>query len=141
MSIQNKNLFFCLANFGTISYGIALAWPSASIPILLSKNTPLPTGPLTLDQSSWVCSISAIGGVVGVCLFSWLCDLIGRKWSIMLTGPMQLISWLLIASGQNVWWLYVARFLIGSAGGAYLIVNPVYVTEISEDKYTILNLE
>lgn len=102
--------------------------------ILQSSETPLSSGPLTLDEVSWVCSIMSIGVMVAIIVFSWLTDAIGRKYSILLLGPMQIISWALIAFGNNVFCLYVARLLIGAVCGGVMIAVPIFITEISEDR-------
>ena len=46
------------------AHGTMMGWPATALPILLSENTPLKTGPLTNEQLSWVGSINAIGAVI-----------------------------------------------------------------------------
>lgn len=46
------------------------------------------------------------------------------------------MSWVLILIATNVQYLYVSRILAGIAGGGCLVVIPVYISEIANDKYT-----
>lgn len=117
--------------------GISFGWTSPFLPILLSDHSPLETGAITLHESALISSFIIVGGMIGIFLYSLLVDLIGRKWSILLFGPPQILSWLLIGFGKNVMALYVSRLLAGLAGGGIAIVLPVFITEIADDKYNI----
>lgn len=113
---------------------MGLGWSSPNLPILLSDASPLETGPITMIEASWISSLFCIGGGVGSIFFCWLPDSIGRKWSIFLLGVPQIISWALIAFTSQLHYLYMARFLIGMSGGGIIVVIPLFVTEISDDK-------
>lgn len=76
-------LFVFLANFITLNYGIAVGWPSASLPLLQSNLSPLPGGPLTLLESSWIGSVMCLGGASGQIFFGWLAGKFGRKPAIL----------------------------------------------------------
>lgn len=43
----------------------------------------------------------------------------------------------MILTASHVYHLYIARFLLGIAAGAYFVLIPLYVTEISDDRYDI----
>lgn len=45
------------------------------------------------------------------------------------------MSYTLIIYAQNVYYLYVSRFLMGFAGGALYVVIPLMTAEIAEDRY------
>lgn len=122
------------------SYGLGLGWSSPNVPILLSSESPLSTGPVSLNDSTWISSLFCIGGAVGALAYGLIVDVVGRKWSLLLLGIPQAISWALIAFVMNVQALMVARFLIGfSAGGMFLII-PLFVTEISNAKYSSIQI-
>lgn len=103
--------------------------------MLSNDECPLEQCPLTNSQISWITSLLCIGGAVGSLLFGWLVDYIGRKISIILCGISQIISWLLILFGTNVYHLYISRLFAGLSAGAVFILIPIFVTEISEDRY------
>lgn len=54
--------------------------------------------------------------------------------SIKFTTIIQL-SWLLVICAQNVYYLFVARVLHGMITGSVLVVAPVFLQEISTDRY------
>lgn len=74
-------------NILSIGYGSVCGWPSASFPILQSDETPLATGPLTIEEASWVASLMAIGGALGNLLFGILSERLGGK-KLLLTAAM-----------------------------------------------------
>lgn len=113
---------------------MGLGWASPNVPILLSSDSPLDTGPVSLYESSWISSLFCIGGIFGAVLYSFIVDVVGRKWSLTLIGIPQVVSWFLIAFVMNIESLLIARFLIGFSAGGMLVVIPVFVTEISNDK-------
>lgn len=41
----------------------------------------------------------------------------------------------------NVYHLYLSRFVCGFVGGGTMLVIPVYVSEIADDKYTTVLME
>lgn len=76
-------------NIASIVYGIVCGWPSPNIPILSSQDTPLPTGPLSHEELSWISSILCIGGLTGTFLFGWIGNHFGRKYPLcFLTVPL-----------------------------------------------------
>lgn len=85
-----------------------------------------------MEEASWIASILCIGGMIGSELFGWFSEKLGRKFAIVLATVPQLISWLLIAYGSNVTYLYVSRMLAGISSGGIFAVLPVYVSEIAE---------
>lgn len=121
-------------NIITVCYGVTIGWPSASLLILLSADTPLPGGPLTTEQASWIGSLVALGGLIGNICFGWLSGLVGRK-SILLGAFLPMASgWLLIYVAQSHVYLYAARLLQGFSGGAVYVVMPVFVAEIADSR-------
>uniref|UniRef100_A0A1B0DDL9 Major facilitator superfamily (MFS) profile domain-containing protein n=1 Tax=Phlebotomus papatasi TaxID=29031 RepID=A0A1B0DDL9_PHLPP len=113
------------ANIGTIVYGIAGGWPSATMPILSSTDSPLPSGPLTTEEVSLVNSILAIGGMVGAVFFGWISDYCGRKWPLVVAMIPQVIAFILIATAQNTMFLYISRFLSGSILGIFYNIGII----------------
>lgn len=62
---------------------MAVGWPSASLPLLQSSNSPLPGEPITLMESSWIGSILCLGGASGQIFFGWLAGKFGRRPAIL----------------------------------------------------------
>lgn len=74
-----------------MGFGAVLGWPSASLLVLESENTPLPTGPLTVVEKSWVSSLMYLGGSLGCLFFGWASKY-GRKIPLMGAAFPQLVS-------------------------------------------------
>lgn len=53
--------FFGAANILQFSQGNTNGWPSPALPVLSSEKSPLVTGPLTIEELSWIGSINCIG--------------------------------------------------------------------------------
>ncbi|KAJ6633527.1 Facilitated trehalose transporter Tret1 [Pseudolycoriella hygida] len=124
---------FC-ANIISLSHGCSLGWLSPYLPLLQSDSSPLFTGSINLEETSWIGAILCVGGVVGNSVFGYLCKLIGRKRSITLLAIPNLGFWLCIMFGHYVYHLYFARFLIGCTGGGLFVCVPLFVAEIAEDR-------
>lgn len=75
----------------TITYGIACGWPSPTVPILGSEETPIESGPLTSDELSWVVGMMCFGGFTGTLLIGWITDRIGRKYPLWILAIPSLV--------------------------------------------------
>lgn len=100
-----------------MSYGCVVGWLSPSLPILLSTDTPLVTGPITSEQLSWISSMSSAGGLFGTFVFGVLSALMGAKRSIALLAYPVIAYWLLVHFGDTFYHLVVARFITGLTVG------------------------
>lgn len=81
------------ANMICISYGTVCGWPSASFPDLLSTvASPLSSGPLDMEQLSWVGSFMCIGSIFGNSFYSWASDRFGRKNALIQSALPCLVS-------------------------------------------------
>lgn len=60
--------------------------------MLESEATPLPTGPLSPTDISWVGACLGIGGLLGSIVLGWPCEKFGRKPVHLLTGVLNLVS-------------------------------------------------
>lgn len=80
------------ANLIMAGFGCGVGWLSMALPLLQSDKSPLDTGPLTVEDVSWIGSILSIGGMIGNLLVGYLVTIIGSKNSIMLLGLPQLVS-------------------------------------------------
>lgn len=65
------------------------------------------------------------GGLVGGSLI----EVIGRKWTILVTDLLFLAAWLLTSVAQNLWHVYVGRSIAGISVGIASLVLPVYLGE------------
>ncbi|CAD7088662.1 unnamed protein product [Hermetia illucens] len=130
-----NQIFATLAvNIITFSQGHSTAWCAPSLPLLQSENSPLPSGPITVEEASWIGSTVCIGGILGTFLFGILVDQLGRKKALYLLTIPHTGFWLLIIFGTTAIHLCVARLLSGISGFGAFIVIPIFVADISDSK-------
>ncbi|XP_055594226.1 facilitated trehalose transporter Tret1-like [Uranotaenia lowii] len=131
--VVNQYLAAICVNIISLSQGTAIGWLSPFLPLLISTNSPLSTGPVTDIQATWIASLLCVGAIFGTVLFGWSADKFGRKFSLCLTALPLIGFWACVAFGTYVEILFVGRILAGlGAAGVFLLV-PLYVSEISED--------
>ncbi|KAG4073998.1 hypothetical protein HA402_014203 [Bradysia odoriphaga] len=112
--------------------------PSSSFLLLQSDElTPLSSGALSKAEMSWVASILCVGGFVGTVLFGLLADVFGRKYILCFQGIPSILSWILIYFAENAIYLYISRFLAGLACGGSFVLVPLFVSEISENRFVL----
>ena len=66
-------------NLLALGYGTIVGWTSPFLPVLQSNESPLKTGPITLDEASWIGSLLCIGAIIGTLLFGWISERFGTK--------------------------------------------------------------
>ncbi|XP_028144669.1 facilitated trehalose transporter Tret1-like [Diabrotica virgifera virgifera] len=114
-----------------ISDGMQYGWTAPVLPILLGPDSPVPIteweGEM-LETFLWVGSLSCLP------LTMYLVDKIGRKNSILLAAVLTLTVWVITALAPSVEYLYVARFLAGTASNTAYVSTPMYIAEIAEQK-------
>lgn len=133
--------------------------PSSSFLLLQSDElTPLSSGALSKEEMSWIASILCIGGFFGTILFGLLADILGRKYVLCFQGIPSIVrqmttsefrtitsffyfdlqlSWILIYYAENAIHLYISRFLAGLACGGSFVLVPLFVSEISENRFVL----
>ncbi|XP_055302940.1 uncharacterized protein LOC129568722 [Sitodiplosis mosellana] len=122
-----------VVNLLSISYGVSGGWASPSIILLMSDETPLPSGKITMEEASWIVSLVYLGGIPGNMVFGFITNRFGRKWPLIIATIPIIISWLLILYAENLYHLYASRLLNGFIGGGLFVVIPLYLSEISID--------
>lgn len=110
--------FFKPVNVLTICEGIGIGWPCPTINLLMSNDSPLPTGKIDMDEASWIASLICVGGVVGNVIFGYIANKFGRKIPLLLI-PIPMIVSLLQKHTENVMELltYKTVILISRSAG------------------------
>lgn len=91
----NVFLFDFTVNLATISFGLFEGWSSPSIILLTSKESPLPSGSITMSEASWVASLQCIGCLFGNMTFGYIINRYGRR------RPLILIAFPLAVCTEN----------------------------------------
>ncbi|XP_055308413.1 facilitated trehalose transporter Tret1-like [Sitodiplosis mosellana] len=123
-----------VVNIFLMCYGVTCGWASPSIILLMSDETPLPSGKITMDEASYVASLICIGGLIGNIVFGFITNKFGRKIPLLFLTLPAIISWTLIWFAQNVYYLYAARLLNGFFGGGIYTIVPLFLSEIAVDR-------
>ncbi|CAD6236024.1 GSCOCG00008055001-RA-CDS [Cotesia congregata] len=122
-----------VVNLSALLHGLAIGWPSPTMPRLQSPETPVGTEPLSDYQVSWLNSVVYIGSLTVLPICRYISENYGRKRvGYLITVPL-MICWILTLSASNFWHLLVARYLAGVGGTTSLFLTPIYVSEISGD--------
>ncbi|RZF46232.1 hypothetical protein LSTR_LSTR010894 [Laodelphax striatellus] len=122
----------CLAAFGgsltAMMAGTSYGWIT---PILIGLLGPKSEVPMTNDQSSWIISFIELGNLFSPIPAGLLVDKWGRKPCLLITGPIYIVSWVLVFATRSVNTLYLVRILQGVGMGIVYTVLPMYLGEIA----------
>lgn len=69
-----------------------MGWLSPSLPVLLSKESPLASGPVSSDEAGWIGAFVSLGAIFGTFAFGLLANWIGTKVSLMLCVIPTMVS-------------------------------------------------
>ena len=116
-----------------MSFGAVNGWPSPSLLILRDPKTAVGGVPITLEEESWVSSISFLSALFFVPVYSHINQRWGRKTAGYLTGIPFIIGWLLIIFGNSILYYLIARFVMGIGGSGVNVFITMYCGEIAED--------
>jgi MFS family permease len=134
-------------NLGALSSGLALGYSAILLPQLrpdegnssasgdddINKSSTRHL-PFTANQEegSWIASIFGLGAIVGGLSAAYLGNRFGRRVALMCLVVPDLLSWVLVATAQNLPMMLVGRFLAGLAAAGYSPNIQIFVAEIAQ---------
>ncbi|EAT41203.1 AAEL007128-PA [Aedes aegypti] len=121
-------------NIINFAHGATLGWLSPFLPLLQSEDSPLETGPVTVEQGSWIGSILCLGGLAGAIIYGSLTNRLGVKRCISCIIIPNMSFWVIVYFGTSVYHLYIARFLAGATGGGIMVTFPLFIADISDNR-------
>lgn len=127
-------VFSFIANVITFAYGCIIGWVSSAIAQLMSTESPLDSGPITVEEASWIGSIICLGSLLGIFSYGYVCAVIGSKRAMCLIAIPAILHWLMIIFGRDVANLYIARIFAGWTGGAIQCCSLLFVAEIADNR-------
>lgn len=80
-----------IVNLLVFAYGAGLGWFSPALPLLLSPETPLASGPLTTEQLSFAGSVISLGSLAGCLLAGYGAVKVGTKQTSLILVIPQLV--------------------------------------------------
>ncbi|CAH1974786.1 unnamed protein product [Acanthoscelides obtectus] len=114
-----------------ISDGMSYGWTAPIIPYFISENSHIQT---TKQEAEWLETILMAGSFFSLPLTIYLVDRIGRRKSMLCAAMMSLLCWVVIAVANRMLYIFIARFLFGTASNMALVAAPMYVAEIADHK-------
>lgn len=109
---------------------MAFMWTSSLLDYFRSPGSVVS---LTEFELTWVISFIEVGNLIGSIPTMYLVDIVGRKWVVLASGPIFIISWLLVLLLPSFATLLVARTLQGMCLSLVEISGTVYLGEIASD--------
>ncbi|XP_022174142.1 facilitated trehalose transporter Tret1-like [Myzus persicae] len=119
-----------VASLSVMMAGTSLGWPS---PVLAKLSNGGLTMAATNEQQSWMIAMLELGNLLSPIPFGVLVDVVGRKPCLLLTGPLYIVSWLMVLCSDTIGVLYWVRLLQGACIGIITTVAPIYIGEIAGD--------
>lgn len=75
-----------------------------------------------------------LGAFPGALIGGFIMERLGRKWTLISFSIPMVIGWFVVIFAQNVYYLYVARVMHGFVCGGIIVISPVFLTEIANDR-------
>jgi sugar porter (SP) family MFS transporter len=69
--------------------------------------------------------------VAGCIMAGWSAGKVGRKYTLLIAGLIYIVGGLASALSPTIWFLIVARFVLGFAVGTASFVAPMYIAELT----------
>ncbi|XP_033302483.1 uncharacterized protein LOC117206888 [Bombus bifarius] len=111
--------------------GTVYGWTTISLPYLISGTGDVPIT-ITLDESSWMVSLTILGSMIGSLVAAQLADRGGRKECLLVSSIICTIGWFIIYEATSVPMLYIARVFLGIGVGIARTINPMFVSEVAD---------
>ncbi|XP_075985605.1 facilitated trehalose transporter Tret1-2 homolog [Anticarsia gemmatalis] len=128
---QVHTAFAC--GFGSLIMGLLNVWPSYTSELYFSNTTTPLSTPMTKAEESLLGSLPSLGAMVGCAIAGVLINNLGRRnGGVVLSLPV-LLSWAIISVTTSMKLVLAARFVSGISGGAFLVVAPIFISEVVED--------
>lgn len=113
---------------GALAAGTVLGWTSPTQNEIESGKYGFD---VSIEQFSWVGSITNIGAAVSCIPVGFLCQKFGRKLTMLSMVLPFILGWALIIWANSVGTLIAGRFFLGIASGAFCVAAPMYTGEIA----------
>jgi len=126
----NLALTVVSSSLGIGTMGATLGYSSPALMSLQSNTSRIVIHPGS-EEESWFVSLIVIGMIIDAIFAGFLIDLYGRRWAIIAANIPATIGWAMIIGAQNIWMLYVGRFLSGISLGVLQMAVQIYIAEIS----------
>ncbi|XP_023026699.2 facilitated trehalose transporter Tret1 [Leptinotarsa decemlineata] len=121
-------LAIALGSLAALTNGLHLAWTSPFIPKITKDKEHYD---ISEEEASYLTIIQPFAMILTCPFSSKLCDIIGRKRTLMLISLPQIINWILTAVATDIYTFYSSKVFSGIAGGIAFAALPMYIGEVS----------
>lgn len=123
LSVCTSLSYFCA--------GLVRGWSAPGLPSMQQSHPDLLPNK---EIESWIGSIPPLGAFFGSLVAGPLLHYVGRKRTVMLTSPLWMLAWTLIATANGWEQLVIGRFLSGFSVGVTLPSAQIYVSECTDSR-------
>ncbi|XP_037778186.1 LOW QUALITY PROTEIN: facilitated trehalose transporter Tret1-like [Penaeus monodon] len=123
-----------LASLGHLAIGSNITFPSVAVSDLERYNTTITGAQVTLTdtEKDMMGSLVSLGSLPGAWLAGILMAVIGRRYSMILSGVVCFASWVGVALLPTPTTLLVARGIAGVASGSMSVAGNTYAVEMAD---------
>jgi MFS transporter, SP family, solute carrier family 2 (myo-inositol transporter), member 13 len=121
--IRYNRFLLLVAGLGGLLYGVDVGIIAGALPYLEASS------PLSAGELSFVVAAVLLGGVISTLFAGLLADWLGRKWMMIISGVLFVVSIPMIALANGYGPLIFGRLLQGISGGFIGVVVPLYLAE------------
>ncbi|CAH1640564.1 unnamed protein product [Spodoptera littoralis] len=119
--------------FGSLVMGALNVWPSYTSELYSSNTTTPLSAPMTKGEEAMLGSLPSLGAMVGTAIAGTLINSLGRRnGGVILSLPF-VLSWAVVSVTSSINLILAARFFAGVAGGGFLVLAPIFTSEVAED--------
>lgn len=79
------------ANIIMLGYGCGIGWFTVAVDLLESPQTPITSGPISIEERALIGSILSIGSLTGNFVFGFLVNYLGAKRCMLIAGLVQTV--------------------------------------------------
>lgn len=121
--VRYNRFLLLVAGLGGLLYGVDVGIIAGALPYLQD------TSGLNAGQLSHIVAAVLLGSVISTLFAGLLADLMGRKWLMIISGALFVVSIPVIALAQGYGPLVWGRLLQGISAGLIGVVVPLYLAE------------
>ncbi|XP_034488812.1 glucose transporter type 3 [Drosophila innubila] len=133
--VKTRNLYIAviISSFCAFCFGTTVGWTNPAENLVLKRNAH--KFKPTKTQWDWICLMLPLGVIIWCLPMGALMKYHGCKPLMFLQVVPYTVGWILFIYADNIYMLYVGRFLQGMCGAAVSVAVPVYLDEISQWQY------
>ncbi|XP_013188090.2 facilitated trehalose transporter Tret1 [Amyelois transitella] len=120
-----------IANLSALCTGFGLGWSSPVLVKLTNGTDTVLQGPITVDQGSWLVSVSFLSGIPGIFLTGYLLDAVGRKYCLILSCVPRIPMALMYLLARTYWVILAGRILSGVLDALAYTTVATYASEMA----------